>query len=103
MLNNSTIVASYMDYIYTLKLFVSAERVGNCNMHIIAVGRLLNLFAATGHFNSAKSAGMYLQLMLELPAGHPGCMNNLQSMVITQNVKVIVTGPACGQISQLSN
>ena len=71
MLNNSKIVASYMDYIYTLKLFVSAERVGNCYMHIIAVGRLLNLFAATGHFNYAKSARMYLQLMLELPAGHP--------------------------------
>ena len=60
-----------MDYIYTLKLFISAERVGNWNMHIIAVGRMLNLFAATGHFNYAKSARMYLQLMLELPAGHP--------------------------------
>ena len=39
-------------------------------MHIIAVGRMLNLFAATGHFNYAKSTRMYLQLMLELPAGH---------------------------------
>ena len=38
---------TYMDYIYTLKLFVSAERVGNWNMHFIAVGRMLNLFAAT--------------------------------------------------------
>ena len=61
---------TYMDYIYTLKLFISAERVGNWNMHIIAVCRMLNLFASTGHFNYAKSARMYLQLMLELPAGH---------------------------------
>ena len=45
-----------MDYIDTLKLFIRAERVGNWNMHIIAVGRMLNLFAATGHFNYAKSA-----------------------------------------------
>ena len=57
---------TYMDYIYTLKLFIRAERVVNWNMHIIAVGRMLNLFAATGHFNYAKSAHMYLQLMLEL-------------------------------------
>ena len=47
---------TYMDYIDTLKLFIRAERVGNWNMHIIAVGRMLNLFAATGHFNYAKSA-----------------------------------------------
>ena len=60
-----------MDYIDTLKLFIRAERVGNWSMHIIAVGRMLNLFAATGHFNYAKSTRMYLQLMLELPAGHP--------------------------------
>ena len=60
-----------MDYIDTLKLSIRAERVGNWNMHIIAVGRMLNLFAATGHFIYAKSARMYLQLMLELPAGHP--------------------------------
>ena len=28
---------------------------------------MLNLFAATGHVNYAKSAKMYLQMMLELP------------------------------------
>ena len=55
----------------TLKLFIRAKRVGNWNMHILAVGRMLNLFAATGHFNYAKSARMHLQLMLGLPAGHP--------------------------------
>ena len=60
-----------MDYIDTLKLFTRAGRAGNWNMHIIAVGRMLNLFAATGHLNYAKSARIYLQLMLELPAGHP--------------------------------
>ena len=52
---------TYIDYIDTLKLFIRAERVGNWNMHIIAVGRMLNLFAATGYFNYAKSARMHLQ------------------------------------------
>ena len=57
-----------MDYIDTLKLFTRAGKAGNWN---IAVGRMLNLFAAIAHFNYAKSARMYLQLMLELTAGHP--------------------------------
>lgn len=32
---------------------------------------MLNLFAATGHINYAKSARVYLQLMLELPNNNP--------------------------------
>ena len=32
---------TYMDYIDTLKLFIRAERLGNWNMHVIAVGCLL--------------------------------------------------------------
>ena len=71
MLKKTKLWLTYIDYIDTLKLFIRAERVGNGNMHISAVVRMLNLFAATGHFNYAKSARMYLQLMLELPAGHP--------------------------------
>ena len=31
----------------------------------------MNLFAATGHINYAKSSRLYLQLMLELPTNHP--------------------------------
>ena len=32
---------------------------------------MLNLFAATGHTNYAKSCSLYLQLMLELPSKYP--------------------------------
>lgn len=32
---------------------------------------MLNLFAATGHINYAKSSRLYLQLMRELPNDHP--------------------------------
>ena len=32
---------------------------------------MINLFAATGHMNYAKSARLYLQKMLDLPNEHP--------------------------------
>ncbi|XP_065911780.1 uncharacterized protein [Dysidea avara] len=61
----------YIEYVETLKLFVLAERTGNWNLHLIATEQMLNLFAATGHINYAKSSRLYLQLMRELPTDHP--------------------------------
>ena len=61
----------YIEYIETLKLFIRAERTGNWNLHLISVSRMINLFAATGHINYAKSSRLYLQLMNELPTDHP--------------------------------
>ena len=58
---------AYIEYVDTLKLFIRAERTGDWNLHLVAVGKMLKLFAATGHFNYAKSARLYSQLMLELP------------------------------------
>ena len=46
----------YIEYIETLKLFIRAERSGNWSLHLVAITRMLNLFAATG----AKSARLYL-------------------------------------------
>ena len=40
---------------------------------------MLNVFAATGHFNYAKSARLYLQMMLELPSSHSWLYNTLFS------------------------
>ena len=59
------------NYVETLKLFIRAERTGNWNLHLVAVGEMMNLFAATGHINYAKSSRLYLQLMGELPIDHP--------------------------------
>ncbi len=61
----------YIEYVETLKLFISAERTGNWNLHLLAIGKMMNLFAATGHINYAKSSRLYLQLMRELPTDHP--------------------------------
>jgi len=37
-----------------------SERTANWNLHLVAVGKRWNLFAATGHINYAKSAWLYL-------------------------------------------
>ena len=46
----------YMEYIETFKFYIRAERTDNWNLHLIAVERMLNLFAATDHVHYAKSA-----------------------------------------------
>ena len=54
-----------------MKLFIRAEWLGDWETHLTATKSSLNLFAATGHFNYAKTARMYLQQMLKLPEKHP--------------------------------
>ena len=62
---------AYMDYVEVVKLFTRAERTGDWNTHLIAVNSMLNLFAATGHFNYAKCGRLYLQNMQRLPETNP--------------------------------
>ena len=52
-------------------MFIRAERTSNWNLHLISVERMLPLFAATGHIHYAKSARLYLQMMLNLPNDAP--------------------------------
>ena len=52
-------------------MFIFAERTGDWEGHIEATRRMLNLFAATGHYHYAKSGRMYLQQMLDLHSKHP--------------------------------
>ena len=69
----------YMNFINILKLFIRAERTGDLNLHLVAVMKMLNVFAATGHFNFVKSARLYLKMMSELLSSHPWLYNNLFS------------------------
>ena len=62
---------SYLSYIETLKLFIFAERTSNWQLHLHAVSKMLNLFAASGHSNYARSARLYLQEMEQLPHKFP--------------------------------
>ena len=91
--------AIYTNFINILKLFIRAERTGDLNLHLVAVGKMLNVFAA-GHFNYAKSARLYLQMMLELPSSHPWLYIIYLAMVIIPSKGVTDTGQDFGQISQ---
>jgi hypothetical protein len=61
----------YSNYIETVRLYIRAERTSDWELHLHATGKMLNLFAATGHIHYAKSCRLYLQTMLELPITHP--------------------------------
>ena len=61
----------YMDYVEIFRLFIRAVRTANWSQHLIATGKILNLFAATGHRNYAKSARAYLQIMINLEKEFP--------------------------------
>lgn len=75
----------YLEYIDLLKLFIRAERTGNWTLYLSTLSKMINLFAATGHLNYAKSARLHLQQMLELETTHPWVyIQTLQSTDITQ-------------------
>ena len=61
----------YLRYVDVAKIFLYAERTSNWKLHLYAVSQMLNLFAATGHNNYAKSARLYLQEMQQLETTHP--------------------------------
>ena len=52
---------SFMDFVSTCRLFITAERTGNWALHLKATQDMLPLFAATGHNNYAKCCRLYLQ------------------------------------------
>lgn len=49
-----------------LKHFIEAERMGNWQLHLDTIQRMLPFFHASGHFLYAKSCHLYLQDMLTL-------------------------------------
>ena len=61
----------YCMYVDIVKSFIRAERLGDWELHLSCVSKMLNLLAATGHTNYAKSARLYLELMLQLPEDYP--------------------------------
>ena len=51
----------YIRVIKLIKAFIFVWRQSNWKLHLDVVSKMLNLFAATGHINYAKSARLYLQ------------------------------------------
>ncbi|KAG1681897.1 Neuroendocrine convertase 1 [Nymphon striatum] len=56
----------YMNYVSIVKKFLIAERTSNWCLHIQAVTKMMNLFAASGHLHYAKSFRIYVQEMLTM-------------------------------------
>ena len=54
-----------------LRKFIKAERTRNWELHLQAVYDMLPFLTASGHNLYAKSAYLYLQLILDLPNNHP--------------------------------
>ena len=65
------LLIQFLEYVDVMKLFIRAEWLGDWEMHLTATKSILKFFAATGHFNYAKSPCMYLEQMLILPEKHP--------------------------------
>ena len=61
----------YMDMVSILQSFLKAQRMANWKLHLQTVQDMLPYFAASGHSLYAKSAYVYLQIMLRLPETHP--------------------------------
>ena len=67
----SALWISYITYISIVQEFIRAERNSNWNLHVCATKSMLNLFAATGHNNYAKSYRLYLQSLSDFEQNHP--------------------------------
>ena len=61
----------YLDMVSILQRFIKAERMANWKRHLQTVQDMLPYFVASGHSLYAKSAYVYLQIMLRLPETHP--------------------------------
>ena len=68
---SSQLWIQYMRAIDMLRKFIRAERTGNWELHLQAVYDMLPFFTASGHNIYAKSAYLYLQLMLDLSNNLP--------------------------------
>ena len=67
----SALWSSYVRYVGIVQDFIRAERTNDWNLHITSTNAMLNLFAATGHNNYAKSCRLYLQSIAELETNQP--------------------------------
>ena len=56
----------YQSIIFTVRMLIQADRLGNWNLHLTSLKDALSTFAASGHFNYTKSVYLYLQNMTAL-------------------------------------
>ena len=66
----------YLTYVDILRCTIRAERTSDWNLHLVAVSKMLNLFAASGHNHYAKCA-----LCKALPADDDGTATDTSKAV----------------------
>ena len=62
------------------------------DLHLVSVAQMLNLWAASGHQNYAKSGRFYLQIMMQLPHDYPWLYAKFQYEGVKQLGEVIKFG-----------
>ena len=67
----SALWLSYIEYVYIVQEFIKAERTHDWLAHIDTTKKMLNLHAATGHYDYSKAGRLYLQSMGEMQQKHP--------------------------------
>ena len=45
---------NFMNYVHTIRVFITTSRTGDCNLTLIIMESMINLFPATSHTNYAK-------------------------------------------------
>ena len=75
---------SYIKYIFIVQEFIWAERTNNWESLIARTISMLNLLAVTGHNNSAKQSGLYIQSVEELKSINLSLHNqfNLENHIV---------------------
>ena len=90
---------NYIKYIQVCRNFIWASRPGDWHLHLHSASQMMNLFAATGHHNYAKSTqlGSIGKGWLTYQNHTSGFVNNSQMKVCLFVEKVIDTGQGFGQ------
>ena len=68
----------YEMIIEVIRKLITADRIGNWDIHLQAIQHALPIFAASGHFNYVKSGYLYLQNMLNLKTSNEVVYNHLK-------------------------
>ena len=68
---------NYTQYISIVQQFIRVERTSDWKLHVETIKHMLNLFAATGHNNYAKTYRLYLQSAISLEKDHPHYLSSL--------------------------
>ena len=75
-----------IEYVEIVKDIYLSERTTNWNLHLVAVGNMLNLVAAAGHVSYATSAALFLP-------NHPSVYQYFEQVLCEEVVDI---GQVCG-------